>query len=34
MLDHGSFVSYISGADILEEVLGGIQEVRSTDLGD
>lgn len=34
MLDHRFFVSYISGADILEEVLGGIQEVRSTDLSD
>ena len=27
MLDHRSFVSYISLSDILEEVLGGIQEV-------
>lgn len=34
MLDHRFFVSCISGAGILEEILGGIQEVRSTDLRD
>ena len=34
MMDHRFFVSYISGADILEEVLGGNQEVGSTDLSD